>query len=160
MKIGKETRLRLIAFMLIVFLTTIGVLTSCVSGGEIDSPMNKSSTNSPVETGSLTPTTGTGDNKVKETTYNAANSNNIKSTDNPGTEPSKDIIGANQNNTAKEPEVISITISAVGDCTLGTNYKMSYENSFDEVYDRKGKSYFFKNVYEILSKDDFTIANL
>lgn len=163
MKIGKETRLRLIAFMLIVFLITIGVLTSCVPGGEIDPPINKSITNSPVDTGSVTTTTtttGTGDNNVKETTYNATNSNNIKSTDNLGTESSEDIVGANQNNTAKEPEVISITISAVGDCTLGTNYKMSYKNSFDEVYDRKGKSYFFKNVYDILSKDDFTIANL
>lgn len=59
-----------------------------------------------------------------------------------------------------EPEIVSVTISATGDCTLGMNYKMSYKNSFDDIYDRFGKSHFFKNVYDILSNDDFTIINL
>ena len=61
--------------------------------------------------------------------------------------------------TVKQPEVVSVTISAAGDCTLGINYTMSYEDSFDAVYDSKGKSYFL-NVLDILSKDDFSIINL
>ncbi len=60
----------------------------------------------------------------------------------------------------REPEVVSITISAAGDCTLGINYKMTYSYSFDEAYDKYGKSYFFKNVVDIFSKDDFSIVNL
>ncbi|NLJ40308.1 MAG: CapA family protein [Clostridiales bacterium] len=62
--------------------------------------------------------------------------------------------------TIREPETISLTISATGDCTLGINTNMGYQGSFDEYYDLYGPSYFFENVAEIFSNDDFTIANL
>ncbi len=137
MKVRKETILKLTAFMLTILLLTLGILTGCV-----------------------TPTPSTGGNNVKETTSTGANNNNIKNTETPSIDPNIGTNKVSQKNTVKELEVMSITISAVGDCTLGINYKMPYKNSFDSVYDRKGKSYFFKNVYEILSKDDFTIANL
>lgn len=57
-------------------------------------------------------------------------------------------------------DVRSITISAVGDCTLGRVHSMDYYNSWDYVYDRKGSGWFFQNVADIFAGDDLTIANL
>lgn len=54
----------------------------------------------------------------------------------------------------------TITISAVGDCTLGRNYKMDYSDSWDDYYSRYGAKYFLQNVSEVFQKDDVTIANL
>lgn len=59
-----------------------------------------------------------------------------------------------------EPEVVQITINAVGDITLGTNQKHSYKNSFHEYYDNYDHEYFLKNVKSIFEADDFTIGNL
>lgn len=59
-----------------------------------------------------------------------------------------------------EPEVIEITISAVGDLTFGRNQKASYENSFDEYYDTYGVDYFLQNVIDVFEQDDCTIGNL
>ena len=56
--------------------------------------------------------------------------------------------------------VQTITISAVGDCTLGRNYKMPYENSWDDCYARYGADYFLQNVADVFRQDDITIANL
>lgn len=58
------------------------------------------------------------------------------------------------------PEIIEITVSAVGDITLGTNQKTGYSGSFHEYYDNNGESYFLQNVREVFSEDDFTIGNL
>lgn len=57
-------------------------------------------------------------------------------------------------------EVQTITISAVGDCTLGRNYAMAYENSWDDCFARYGAEYFLQNVSDVFQKDDITIANL
>lgn len=65
-----------------------------------------------------------------------------------------------QGEEVKEPEVISVTITAVGDVTLGINTKMTYPGSFDEYYDKYGPSYFFENVKDIFENDDFTLINL
>lgn len=61
-----------------------------------------------------------------------------------------------------EPEVepISITISLVGDCTLGTDLNYGYSYSFMEMAANQSTDYFFSNVYDIFSNDDLTIANL
>lgn len=58
------------------------------------------------------------------------------------------------------PEVIELTISAVGDVTLGVNQKTTYPNSFNEYYDLYGADYFMKNVVEVFSTDSFTVVNL
>jgi len=58
------------------------------------------------------------------------------------------------------PEVVQITVSAVGDITLGTNQKSSYSGSFNAYYDSYGEDYFMKNVKNIFKADDFTIGNL
>lgn len=60
----------------------------------------------------------------------------------------------------QEPEVIEITISAVGDLTFGRNQKASYSGSFDEYYDDYGVDYFLQNVMDVFAADDCTIGNL
>lgn len=58
-----------------------------------------------------------------------------------------------------EPEV-SITVSVVGDCTLGTDEHFNYSKSLNAYYEKYGADYFLKNVRSIFSSDDLTIANL
>lgn len=58
-----------------------------------------------------------------------------------------------------EPVITTITISAVGDVTLGTNQKHSYSKSFHEYYDKYGSEYFLQKVKEVFEADDFTIIN-
>lgn len=53
-----------------------------------------------------------------------------------------------------------IVISAVGDCTLGTDINSNYYNSFNEYFDKNGSEYFFRKVKDIFKEDDLTIANL
>lgn len=65
--------------------------------------------------------------------------------------------------TVTEPapaETISITLSFTGDCTLGTNQKHSYKDSFHDYYDKHGADYFLADVREIFEKDDLTVINL
>jgi poly-gamma-glutamate synthesis protein (capsule biosynthesis protein) len=59
-----------------------------------------------------------------------------------------------------EPEIVEITISAVGDLTFGRNQKQGYSGSFDEYYDTYGADYFLQNVADIFAADDCTIGNL
>lgn len=54
----------------------------------------------------------------------------------------------------------TITVSAVGDVTLGYYYGQSDWNRFDSVAKKNGNDYFFKNVAPIFMQDDLTIANL
>lgn len=55
---------------------------------------------------------------------------------------------------------ISITISVVGDCTLGTDENFNYSRSLNAYYEKNGPEYFLKNVKSIFEADDLTIANL
>ena len=52
-----------------------------------------------------------------------------------------------------------VTISAIGDCTLGTDASFSQNNSFDAYEAMYGDSYFFEKVKGILGSDDSTFAN-
>ena len=61
------------------------------------------------------------------------------------------------NATAKEP--VSLTISVVGDCTLGTDETFDYDTSLNAYYENYGADYFLQNVKDIFSADDLTIAN-
>lgn len=58
------------------------------------------------------------------------------------------------------PVEVSITLSFTGDCTLGSNQKHSYANSFHQYYDRKGPDYFLSKVRSIFEADDLTVVNL
>jgi len=60
-----------------------------------------------------------------------------------------------------QPNEVSITISAVGDVTLGNYPEQSYGYSLHETYDQtQDPAYFFENVYDIFSSDDMTLVNL
>lgn len=53
----------------------------------------------------------------------------------------------------------TITINAVGDCTIGTDTNFGSYNTFNSYLKNDDYSYYFKNVYDILSNDDITVAN-
>lgn len=89
------------------------------------------------------------------------------------TEPKKDDSGTdNTDDTSKdsqeetttpEPtaEPVSITVSMVGDCTLGTDVNFDQSTSFDAFYQMKNDpGYFFQNVKDIFTADDLTVANM
>lgn len=60
----------------------------------------------------------------------------------------------------QEPPV-TLTVSAAGDCTLGTDENFDRDTSFKAMYESVGDpSYFFRNVAPVLSQDDLTIVNL
>ena len=52
-----------------------------------------------------------------------------------------------------------VTITAVGDCTLGDDVNFNPSNSFSTVYSMYGYTWFFQNVKSILEADDITFAN-
>lgn len=56
-------------------------------------------------------------------------------------------------------EPVSLTVSVVGDCTLGTDESFDYDTSLNAYYYEYGKEYFFSNVRSIFEADDLTIAN-
>ena len=60
----------------------------------------------------------------------------------------------------KAAEPVSITVSVVGDCTLGTDPAFDYESGLLNYYDNNGAAYFMQNVKSIFEADDLTIANL
>ena len=89
------------------------------------------------------------------------------------TEPKKDDSGTdNTDDTSKdsqeetttpEPtaEPVSITVSMVGDCTLGTEVNFDQSTSFDAFYQMKNDpGYFFQKVKDIFTADDLTVANM
>ncbi len=56
-------------------------------------------------------------------------------------------------------EPVTLTVSVVGDCTLGTDQNFNYNTSLNAFYYQYGKDYFLENVRDIFSADDLTIAN-
>ena len=65
--------------------------------------------------------------------------------------------------TTPEPTAkpVSITVSMVGDCTLGTDVNFDQSTSFDAFYQMKNDpGYFFQNVKDIFTADDLTVANM
>ena len=61
--------------------------------------------------------------------------------------------------TKKTFDPVSLTVSVVGDCTLGTDETFDYSTSLNAYFDNYGSSYFLQNVKPIFSADDLTIAN-
>ena len=54
---------------------------------------------------------------------------------------------------------VSLTLSVVGDCTLGTDETFDYDTSLNAYYENYGADYFLQNVKDIFSADELTIAN-
>ncbi|MBQ9141805.1 MAG: CapA family protein [Lachnospiraceae bacterium] len=62
---------------------------------------------------------------------------------------------------APKTEVVTVTISAAGDCSLGNHQEQEYNCSFIQAYDKEGGAeYFLRNVKDIFAADDLTIVNL
>lgn len=61
---------------------------------------------------------------------------------------------------AKEPEIVSFTVSAAGDCTLGIDEYFYYPTSLPAKYEAEGAAFFFEKVKPIFEQDDLTIVNM
>lgn len=59
----------------------------------------------------------------------------------------------------KSDEPTTVTISSMGDCTLGTDINFNPARSLNAFYNTQGPDYFFKNVRSILEEDDLSIIN-
>lgn len=60
---------------------------------------------------------------------------------------------------SQNTDSVSLTLSVVGDCTLGTDETFDYDTSLNAYYENYGADYFLQNVKDIFSADDLTIAN-
>ncbi|OKL35622.1 CapA family protein [Domibacillus mangrovi] len=60
----------------------------------------------------------------------------------------------------KEPEKTTITISAAGDFTLGTDESFTYEGSFPHEAEKKGLSHFVSGLGGVFKEDDLSTVNL
>lgn len=69
------------------------------------------------------------------------------------------VIETADKNTDKD-EPITITVSSMGDCTLGTDVNFNFSTSLNAYYNARGADYFFQNVRPILEKDDLSIVNM
>ena len=56
-------------------------------------------------------------------------------------------------------EPVSVTVSMVGDCTLGKDEAFNYSTSLNAYYDMYGPAYFFQNVKSVFDADDLTVVN-
>lgn len=59
-----------------------------------------------------------------------------------------------------EKDPVTLTVTVVGDCTLGTDESFDYDTSLNAYYYENGPEYFLRNVKDIFSSDDLTIANM
>lgn len=55
---------------------------------------------------------------------------------------------------------VTITVSAAGDFTLGTDETFTYAGSFPDEAERNGLSHFTKGLDDVFENDDFTTVNL
>ncbi|MEE1200734.1 MAG: CapA family protein [Christensenellales bacterium] len=59
-----------------------------------------------------------------------------------------------------EPDFVPITITSVGDCTIGGDIPSGAYKAFDRYFEEKGAGYFFSDVRDLFESDDLTIINL
>lgn len=55
---------------------------------------------------------------------------------------------------------VEITVSLMGDCTLGTDINFNQNTSLNAYYASQGAGYFFRNVKSVLEYDDLSIVNM
>ncbi|NLN47847.1 MAG: hypothetical protein GX154_01845 [Clostridiales bacterium] len=62
----------------------------------------------------------------------------------------------------EKPEEVTIKLTAIGDVALGRDYRSTFKNSMDEVFEKNGNDYgyFFAKVSHIFNESDLTVANL
>lgn len=112
------------------------------------------------------------ENKITDETTPSADLNNTSNTASPSGNSNKESAETRFKSTAEPPAsgspqptaspdaVTSITISAAGDCTFGSDQGSPASVNFYSVYNKKkNDAYFFKNVKKYFSRDDLTIVN-
>ena len=97
-------------------------------------------------------------------TLNETSSGAEGNSSDPGTDASASEGAGTNGDAVKEGASVSaepkkVTVSLVGDCTLGTDIYFDYSTSLNAYYDLYGPSYFMENVKDIFTADDLTIAN-
>ena len=114
-----------------------------------------------------TGTTETAKSTQQQTTEKKTKSNNTAPKDRVDTssvEVKELVINTDKNSkksksSDKKKESTSITVSSMGDCTLGTDENFDKSSSLNAYYNQYGADYFFKNVRSILEADDLSIVN-
>ena len=98
-------------------------------------------------------------NVVSMNSSSGSGKNGSATADSSNASGTADAASDNSNNFASLTEPVSLTLSVVGDCTLGTDETFDYDTSLNAYYESYGGAYFLQNVKEIFSSDDLTIAN-
>lgn len=148
-------------FYLVLFATAFTFLfTGCAM------PSSKEETNTTKDTTS----SGQG-NTITENFGVEGNNTLQENTPNNAEQPNDAASTSENNNTASPTEptlttepphqITSITISAAGDCTFGSDKSSPSSVNFYSVYNKqKNDSYFFQNVKKYFEQDDLTLVNL
>lgn len=137
-----------IVYMQITLITVVIFLGLLVGAAALTKVMNNRQAQNSEKTASQ--------EQQEETTEPKKDDSSTDNTD----DTSKD---SQEETTTPEPtaEPVSITVSMVGDCTLGTDVNFDQSTSFDAFYQMKNDpGYFFQNVKDIFTADDFTVANM
>jgi poly-gamma-glutamate synthesis protein (capsule biosynthesis protein) len=146
----KEQRRKLILACCAAAIVLLLIILICVSAG------SRQKENVPADSTSLQ------EDSTSSDTVSAEGNSDSSVSDAIDEEPASE--DASQEETADSAiqypsEPVSITVSVVGDCTLGTDETFDYSTSLNAYYDNYGSSYFFQNVKSIFEADDLTIAN-
>lgn len=72
----------------------------------------------------------------------------------------KNLVIETKDKKADKDDPITITVSSMGDCTLGTDVNFNPATSLNAYYNARGADYFFQSVRPILEKDDLSIVNM
>lgn len=97
-----------------------------------------------------------------EISQNAGDSTNSEPVADSGTPSASDNSADTDNGEASHSSTftpVTLTVSVVGDCTLGADENFDYSTSLNAYFENYGKEYFFQNVKSIFEADDLTIAN-
>ena len=68
--------------------------------------------------------------------------------------------GSSSDSASALPAEAKITVSLMGDCTLGMDVAFAFDTSLNAYYLYRGADYFFDNVRSILEADDLSIVNM
>lgn len=86
---------------------------------------------------------------------------NVQVTETPAEQGEEGTVVVNEPDISVPIETKTVTISAIGDCVLGSDISFSKENDFDAFYIvKQDLGYFFSKVRDVLGEDDLTIANM
>ena len=98
-------------------------------------------------------------NVVSMNSSSGSGKNGSAAADSSNASGTADAASDSSNNFTSLTGPVSLTLSVVGDCTLGTDETFDYDTSLNAYYESYGGAYFLQNVKEIFSSDDLTIAN-